>query len=93
MSKSPARHYQIWKSADVGALRTLAAQNTPTRPRLAARSDSRCRPVQGGRCAHLAEAHEPVPVQPASEVVPAHRQAPAYESERASAARPSAQGD
>ena len=31
MAKSPARHHQTWKPADVNALRTLAAQNTPTR--------------------------------------------------------------
>jgi hypothetical protein len=31
MAKSPARHHQTWKPADVSALRSLAAQNTPTR--------------------------------------------------------------
>lgn len=31
MPKSPARHHETWKPADVGALRSLAAQNTPTR--------------------------------------------------------------
>jgi hypothetical protein len=31
MAKAPGRYHQTWKSEDVGALRSLAAQNTPTR--------------------------------------------------------------